>query len=50
MSHYLNRSTVKTPVADNSASRTPKETLQGIERHQGTTRVPRPRVLKPPIG
>ena len=22
----------------------------GIERHQGTTRAPRPRTLKPPIG
>ncbi len=22
----------------------------GIERHMGTTRAPRPRVLKPPIG
>jgi len=22
----------------------------GIERHMGTTRVPRPRVLKPPLG
>ena len=27
----------------------PIQRIQGIERHQGTTRIPRPRVLKPPL-
>lgn len=54
MSHFLNRSTVKSPVADAAAAaRTPRDSLveRGIsEKHVGTTRIPRSRVLKPPIG
>lgn len=44
MSHFLHRSLPKPTVADV----TPRP--MAIERHIGTTRVPRPRVLKPPIG
>lgn len=34
---------LKSPVAE-------EITPARIERHQGTTRAPRPRVLKPPLG
>lgn len=51
MSHYLHRSTVqKPPVADTAGSRPPLDVVGAIERRQGTSRDPRSRVLKPPIG
>lgn len=49
MSHYLNRSTVKTPMAEDSITAAAREQAKMIQRHKGTTRVPSSRVLKPPI-
>lgn len=47
MSHFLNRNAPKPTVA--AGSLTPPQ-IAGVERHQGTTRIPRSRILKPPIG
>lgn len=51
MSHFLNRTKADTrPVAVEAETPQMRFERIGIERHQGTTRAPRPRVLKPPIG
>jgi hypothetical protein len=51
MPHMPHR-TMQTQPKPAVAEETPIQRVigAGIERHQGTTRVPRPRVLKPPIG
>lgn len=51
MPHMPHR-TMQTHPKPTVAEETPIQRVvgAGIERHQGTTRVPRPRVLKPPIG
>lgn len=46
MPHYPHKTTLRPTVAD----KTPVDRIAGIERHLGTTRAPRPRALKPPIG
>lgn len=50
MPHFPHRTTQKLPkptVAEESPIQ--RVIGAGIERHQGTTRAPRPRTLKPPI-
>ena len=51
MPHFPHRSIQQSPKPS-VAEETPIQRVigAGIERHQGTTRVPRPRVLKPPLG
>lgn len=49
MPHMPHR-TIKTTPKPAVAEETPIQRVMGIgERHLGTTRVPRPRVLKPPL-
>lgn len=51
MPHHPHR-TIQNAPKPTVAEETPIQRVigAGIERHMGTTRVPRPRVLKPPIG
>lgn len=48
MSNFLHRNVVKSPVAEGHTDI--NVVGRSIERHQGSTRIPRSRVLKPPIG
>lgn len=48
MSHFLNRSTVKSPVTGVSTQPSIKDRV--VSQHVGATREPRPRALKPPTG
>lgn len=51
MPHHPHR-TIQNAPRPAVAEETPIQRVigAGIERHMGTTRVPRPRVLKPPLG
>lgn len=49
MAHLPHR-TMKINPKPTVAELAPVPVASGIERHLGTTRVPRSRVLKPPIG
>ncbi len=51
MPHIPHR-TLRTAPKPSVAEETPLHRVvgAGIERHMGTTRQPRPRVLKPPLG
>lgn len=51
MPHFPHR-TIQSHPKPTVAEETPIQRVigAGIERHQGTTRAPRPRTLKPPIG
>ena len=48
MSHFLNRSNPKSPVAGVSVPTMIKDRI--VSQHLGTTREPRPRALKHPTG
>lgn len=51
MPHFPHR-TIQSHPKPTVAEETPIQRVigAGIERHQGTTRAPRPRTLKPPLG
>lgn len=51
MPHFPHRTIQNHPKAT-VAEESPVQRVigAGIERHQGTTRAPRPRTLKPPLG
>lgn len=51
MPHFPHRTIQQTPKLA-VAEEAPVQRVigAGIERHQGTTRAPRPRALKPPVG